>query len=91
VLVKHDKEEAMQTTISANAARRVIGACVTLGVTAALAQAALAGGEPKNQAPFTRPVGDRTIQAAKGSVSATVIGQGEAKNEYPFTRVVRTG
>jgi hypothetical protein len=59
---------------------------VLLGASA-LAASASAGGEPKNQWPFTRPVGDRTTQAAasSSSVQEPVI-QGEPKNEPPFTR-----
>jgi len=79
----------MHTTLSTNTARRIVGACASLVVAGTLAQGALAGGEPKNQPPFTRLVGDRTTQAANRSVSATApIGQGEAKNESPFTRPV---
>ena len=61
---------------------------VLLGASA-LAASASAGGEPKNQWPFTRPVGDRTTQAAasSSSVQEPVI-QGEPKNEPPFTRPV---
>jgi hypothetical protein len=56
---------------------------------AILAQAALAGGEPKNQWPFTRPVDTRTTQAAIHNSSTTSpIILGEAKNDWPFTRAV---
>jgi hypothetical protein len=56
---------------------------------ATFAQAALAGGEPKNELPFTRPVVSRTSQAAThaAQVPSPVI-QGEPKNEWPFTRPV---
>jgi hypothetical protein len=58
-------------------------------LTAILAQAALAGGELKNEWPFTRPVASRTAQAATHAtqVSSPVI-QGEPKNEAPFTRPI---
>jgi hypothetical protein len=61
---------------------------VAIGSAAILAQAALAGGEPKNEWPFTRPVGDRTPQAVsetKQQQAGPAI-QGEPKNEPPFTR-----
>lgn len=56
---------------------------------AILVQPALAGGEPKNQWPFTRPVPTRTVQAAihSQSTSSPLI-QGEPKNEPPFTNPV---
>ena len=54
---------------------------------ATLAASASAGGEPKNQWPFTRPVGDRAPQAAAASRPAPQpVIQGEPKNEPPFTR-----
>jgi hypothetical protein len=63
---------------------------VSLALVAAamIAQAALAGGEPKNQSPFTRPVGDRTTQSSTRLVPAVAAPQGEAKNELPFTRII---
>lgn len=59
-----------------------------LGAAALFAHSAAAGGEPKNEWPFTRPVG-RTTQAVPhhSSQQAPVI-QGEPKNEPPFTRPV---
>lgn len=59
---------------------------VLLGA-ATLAASASAGGEPKNEWPFTRPVGNRATQAvaSSSSVKQPVI-QGEPKNEPPFTR-----
>ncbi len=58
-------------------------------LTAVLAQAALATGEPKNELPFTRPVAARTAQAATKTVQASSpVIQGEPKNELPFTRPV---
>ena len=67
----------------------VLWVSLALVVTAMIAQAALAGGEPKNQAPFTRHVGDRTTQNSTRLVPATAATpQGESKNELPFTRIV---
>jgi hypothetical protein len=57
-----------------------------IGAAALLAQSAAAGGEPKNEWPFTRPVGTRTTQAAHGSPQRAPLIQGEPKNEPPFTR-----
>jgi hypothetical protein len=55
---------------------------------AVIAQAALAGGEAKNQAPFTRPVTAHVTHAvllrATSRASDPVI-RGEAKNQRPFT------
>ena len=58
--------------------------------TAAAAQSALAGGEPKNTTPFTRPL---TSGRSRANLSLTASAihrawaatQGEAKNEAPFT------
>ena len=66
----------------------VLWVCLALVATAMIAQAAFAGGEPKNQAPFTRHVGDRTTQNSNRLVPAASIPQGESKNELPFTRIV---
>ena len=60
---------------------------ITLAGAAVLAQSALAGGEPKSQWPFTRPVGDRATQSAQ-VVASTAEPRGEAKNQLPFTRPV---
>ena len=58
-------------------------------LTAVLAQAAVAGGEPKNELPFTRPVVARASQAATHTPQASSPAiQGEPKNELPFTRPV---
>ena len=60
---------------------------VSLAGAAVLGQPALAGGEPKNQWPFTRPVEARSAQAATHSTARTEPAiQGEAKNSLPFTR-----
>ena len=56
---------------------------------AVLATSASAGGEPKNQWPFTRPVGARAAQSvAPAKVTNDPPIQGERKNELPFTRPV---
>jgi hypothetical protein len=56
-------------------------------VAGALSPVALAGGEPKNELPFTRPVGDRALTQVQPS-SAQVVGVGEPKNQPPFARPV---
>jgi hypothetical protein len=63
-------------------------AAVVAAGTAILAQAAAAAGEPKNEWPFTRPVGERTPQAATLARTASTDVRGEPKNELPFTRPV---
>ena len=62
--------------------------------TAAAAQSALAGGEPKNTAPFTRsPTLARSYTAAVITASAIANARaaiiGEPKNERPFSRRLR--
>jgi hypothetical protein len=67
--------------------RVVRSSILTLVGAALFAQVAVAGGEPKNQWPFTRPVTQRSPQAAvhpTARVEPAI--QGEAKNEPPFTR-----
>ena len=60
---------------------------VTLTGATVFAHAALAGGEPKNQPPFTRLVAaQRSVEAAAGAVHTD--GRGEPKNHLPFTRLV---
>jgi hypothetical protein len=64
-----------------------------LAAASILSQSALAGGEPKNEWPFTRPAADRAPQAAIQRPADPAI-QGEPKNQLPFTRpatVVVTG
>ncbi len=56
---------------------------VALTGAAVLAQGALAGGERKNDPPFTRHV------AATGASNARVDVRGERKNQRPFTRRIR--
>jgi hypothetical protein len=55
-------------------------------VAGALSPVALAGGEPKNELPFTRPVGDRALTQVQPS--GAQVGVGEPKNQLPFTRPV---
>lgn len=57
-----------------------------LGGAALLAQSAAAGGEPKNEWPFTRPVGRTTQAVTLHSAQQAPVIQGESKNEPPFTR-----
>ncbi len=69
--------------------RRFIGTTAAgLAAAALIAQGALAGGEPKNEWPFTRHVDTRSTQAAQHSSSSNPLIQGEAKNEPPFTRPI---
>lgn len=73
--------------------RSFISSVVAVIVTAVVAQAALAGGEPKNEWPFTRPVQARAVQSVYAAVSPARVAA-EAKNELPFTRrlaVTQTG
>ncbi len=59
---------------------------VSFAGAAVLGQAAFAGGEPKNEPPFTRPATVRSTQAAAHPARHEPAIQGEAKNELPFTR-----
>jgi hypothetical protein len=72
---------------------RTIRSIAVTGLAASvLAASAAAGGEPKNEWPFTRQVVARTTQAAtfpRPTVEPVI--QGEPKNEPPFTRPVTTG
>ncbi|HEY2779025.1 MAG TPA: hypothetical protein VGI77_14095 [Gaiellaceae bacterium] len=71
----------------------LISSILTIVVSAVVAQAALAGGESKNQVPFTRQITaipydpsdvvSRYLARQQGSAT-----QGEAKSELPFTRQV---
>ena len=56
---------------------------------ALLAQAAFAGGESKNQQPFTRHANDHAFKATTTTDPPAAI-HGEPKNQLPFTRVVTT-
>jgi hypothetical protein len=53
------------------------------------ASAGAASAEPKNQWPFTRSAGGRTLTQAVRSGGAEAAPRPEPKNEPPFTRVVR--
>ena len=72
----------MKTTTSI---RIVTAALIVAG---SLAPVALAGGEPKNDWPFTRQVNDRALTEAQSSATQIRVGVGEAKNEAPFTQQV---
>ena len=64
----------------------------TLVAAAAIAPAALAGGEPKNESPFTRPAHTLRVTqqlATVGHVSVAQSVRGEAKNQAPFTRALQ--
>ena len=67
----------------------LIGATAAgLAAVAVIAQGAFAGGEPKNEWPFTRTIAPRSTQAAAHTAASDPIIQGEPKNEPPFTRPV---
>ena len=53
------------------------------------AAAALGAGEPKNEPPFTRQVGD--VAERYVAATATADPAGEPKNQWPFTRTVQRG
>jgi hypothetical protein len=74
---------AVTTTI------RVVAAALVAAGT--LSPVALAGGEPKNDWPFTRSVADRTPAQVQRSESQARVGLGESKNEWPFKRTVVAG
>jgi hypothetical protein len=59
----------------------------TLAIAGSTASAALAGGEPKNESPFTRPVVARALTEGTGAshATATLTISGERKNQPPFT------
>src|SRR5437868_2001424 len=67
------RSEIMRTTLA------------TLVAAVAVAPIGLAGGEPKNELPFTRSV---TATAIAPQASAPT--SGESKNETPFTRPIST-
>ena len=67
------------TTTIRIAAAGLVGAAI-------LSPVALAGGEPKNDWPFTRSVGERAPALVQSS--SQQVGVGEPKNELPFTRPV---
>ena len=64
----------------------------TLAAAATIAPAALAGGEPKNESPFTRPAHTLRVTqqfATLGHVGVAQTIRGEAKNQAPFTRALQ--
>jgi hypothetical protein len=83
------KEDVMYTSTRTRSfvSRLVVTAAFLLLVASAMSASAFAGGEPKNEWPFTRHVATRSVQST-GNAAATTVGQGEAKNELPFTRPV---
>jgi hypothetical protein len=66
-------------------------ATAALIVAGALSPVALAGGEPKNDWPFTRNAIDRAPAQVQASDAQVVVGVGELKNQLPFTRPVAGG
>jgi len=68
--------------------RILTSSILAVAVAAVVAQAALAGGEPKNELPFTRPVPARVTQAVPRLSAERVRLATEQKNEGPFTRAV---
>ena len=68
------------------ATRKIIVLATLVAIVSALAAGA-ANAEPKNQAPFTRPVGVLVLgQDVRNAAALDVAPTGEAKNELPFTR-----
>jgi hypothetical protein len=65
---------------------RIAGAALV--ACAVIAPTALAGGEPKNEWPFTRPVGVRTTAGVTQVQAQSLPILGERKNQLPFTRPV---
>jgi hypothetical protein len=69
--------------------KRTISLALTaLAAVAIAVPSAFGGGEPKNEKPFTRPVGGVATQARIVSVASQGGSpeiSGEPKNEYPFT------
>jgi hypothetical protein len=66
---------------------RIAIAAVTCAAVAA--PAALGAGEPKNELPFTRQVGD--VAERYVAATATTDPAGEPKNQWPFTRPAQRG
>jgi hypothetical protein len=81
-------------TTSTYITRLVTGIALTITAATAIVPAAFAGGEPKNQAPFTNLASGRVLAEGvkvKHATAAQVI-SGERKNEVPFTvRVSSSG
>jgi hypothetical protein len=81
VLDTDDKEATMHT-------RHFTSSILLVAVSAIMAHAALAAGEPKNERPFTRQVADRVSQSASRPTAQQVRLASEQKNEAPFNRHV---
>ena len=73
--------------------RQLAAGSATLAIAASTASAALAGGEPKNESPFTRPVVARALTEGLGASHAAVplVISGDRKNQAPFTLRVSRG
>jgi len=67
--------------------RITAGAAVAVVAGVAAVPSALAAGEPKNEAPFTRAAVSRSLarQLAPSHVASSLVIRGEAKNQAPFT------
>ena len=63
----------MKTTTS----MRIVTAALILA--GSFVPVALAGGEPKNEWPFTRPVGDRTTAYVQAQASENAVGVGRRR------------
>jgi hypothetical protein len=66
-----------------------IRAFVAAAAALTLASSAIAAGEPKNELPFTHPVGDQnpaTLTATVRHTTHALAHVGEPKNQLPFTR-----
>jgi hypothetical protein len=75
-------------TTSTQITRLATGIAVILTAATAIAPAALAGGEPKNEGPFARSVvSGRALREGLGVSHATAAAviAGELKNQAPFT------
>jgi hypothetical protein len=79
------EEEVMTSTTSIRVAT------AALIVAGALSPVALAGGEPKNDLPFTRAVQAQNERTTAQAQSPAQVGLGEPKNQLPFTRPVASG
>ena len=81
-------------TTSTHITRLATGTLLIITTAIALVPSALAGGEPKNQAPFTNAVSGRALAQdikVKHATAAQVV-SGERKNQAPFTvRVSSSG
>jgi hypothetical protein len=73
--------------MTATRIKQLAAGIATLAIAGSAASAALAGGEPKNESPFTRPVVARALAEGIGASHAvvTLAISGERKNQAPFT------